>query len=64
MIGALRSSLLFRLTDDVPSKVRFVVERLLCTCHRLAAGVGPRANQGDCKMGGAKLGISPRGGGI
>ena len=30
MIGAFRSSLLFRLTDDVPSKVRFVVERLLC----------------------------------
>ena len=36
----------------------------LCTCHRLAPGVGPRANQGDCKMGGAKLRISPRGGGI
>ena len=30
VIGAFRSSLLFRLTDDVPSKVRFVVERLLC----------------------------------
>ena len=30
MIGAFRSSLLFRLTYDVPSKVRFVVERLLC----------------------------------
>ena len=25
VIGAFRSSLLFRLTDDVPSKVRFVV---------------------------------------
>ena len=27
-------------------------------------GVDPRANQGDCKMGGAKLRNSPRGGGI
>ena len=31
--------------------------------HRLAPGVGPRANLGDCKMGSAKLRISPRGGG-
>ena len=30
VIGAFRSSLLFRLTDDVPSKVRLVVEQLLC----------------------------------
>ena len=30
MIGAFRSSLLFRLIDGVPSGVRFVVERLLC----------------------------------
>ena len=37
---------------------------LLCTCHQLAPGVGPRANQGDCKMVGAKLRIFPRGGGI
>ena len=37
---------------------------VLCTCHRLAPGVGPRANQGDCKMVGAKLRIFPRGGGI
>ena len=29
MIGVFRSSL-FRLADDVPSEVRFVVERLLC----------------------------------
>ena len=29
MIGVFRS-LLFRLADDVPSLVRFVVERLLC----------------------------------
>ena len=29
MIGVFRS-LLFRLADDVPSRVRFVVERLLC----------------------------------
>ena len=29
MIGVFRSSL-FRLADDVPSGVRFVVERLLC----------------------------------
>ena len=36
----------------------------LCTCHRLSPGVGPRANQGDCKMVGAKLRIFPRGGGI
>ena len=36
----------------------------LCTCHRLAPGVGPRANQGDCKMVGVKLRIFPRGGGI
>ena len=36
----------------------------LCTCHRLAPGVGPRANQGDCKMVRAKLRIFPRGGGI
>ena len=31
---------------------------------RLAPGVGPRVNQGDCKMVGAKLRIFPRGGGI
>ena len=37
---------------------------VLCTRHRLAPGVGPRANQGDCKMVGAKLRIFPRGGGI
>ena len=30
VIGAFRSSLLFLLTDDVPSEVRFVVEWLLC----------------------------------
>ena len=29
MIGVFRS-LLFQLADDVPSRVRFVVERLLC----------------------------------
>ena len=27
------------------------VYQVLCTCHQLAPGVGPRANQGDCKMG-------------
>ena len=30
VIGAFRSSLLFRLLDVVPSQVRFVVDRLLC----------------------------------
>ena len=30
VIGALRSSLLFRLLDVVPLQVRFVVDRLLC----------------------------------
>ena len=29
-----------------------------------AAWVGPQANQGDCEMGGTKLAISPKGGGI
>ena len=37
---------------------------MLCTCHRLALEVNLLANQGDCKMGGAKLRISPRSGGI
>ena len=31
----------------------------LCTCHRLPRVVGPQDNQGDCKMGRAKLTISP-----
>ena len=35
-------------------------QRNQCTCHRLAPGVGPRANQGDCEMDGAKMRISCR----
>ena len=35
-----------------------------CKCHWLPSGVGPRVNQGDCKMGGAKLIIPPRSGEI
>ena len=31
----------------------------LCTCHWLAPGLDPRANQGDGKMGMVKLRISP-----
>ena len=38
-----------------------IVLLIALTCHRLALRVDSRANQGDCKMGGAKLRISPRG---
>ena len=41
MIGVFRS-LLFRLADDVPSRVRFIVERLLCFIeHKLPSPVRP-----------------------
>jgi len=26
-----------------------------CTCHQIALGVGPLANQGGCEMDGAQL---------
>ena len=49
---------------DVSGQVRRYIPYCitLCTCHRLAPGVDPRADQGDCKMYGAKLTISPRDG--
>ena len=41
-------------TNDLIEKSVSVMS-VQCTCHQIAPGVEPLANQGDCKIDGAKL---------